>query len=101
MSRPIYNTFNIIKLIVNSSLTKVLVFVNWCFTFVIMISIAQLNDIRKVKKVSMLTISKRLNLSRAHVSGLFNGKSRMTVDQMVDICTEIGVNIEFCYQKMN
>ena len=62
-----------------------------------MVSIEQLNALRKLKKVPMSALEKPLSLSRQQVSNLFSGKTHMKLHQFITICLEMGVNTEFCY----
>jgi transcriptional regulator with XRE-family HTH domain len=47
----------------------------------------------KLKKVSKTALAKALRLSRQQVTNILTGKNTMSVDQLQDICTFLGVKL--------
>jgi len=91
----IYNRVN-----VKYYLTKRHIFAKPCFTldfFYICIVSSQIltdvNNMMKLKKVSKTALAKALRLSRQQVTNILTGRNSMSVDQLQDICTFLGVKL--------
>jgi DNA-binding Xre family transcriptional regulator len=81
-------------------LTKRHIFAKPCFTFsflyICIVSsqiLTDVNNMMKLKKVPKTALAKALRLSRQQVSNILTGRNSMSVDQLQDICTFLGVKL--------
>ena len=49
------------------------------------------------KKMSKIELAKKLNVTKAYVTGLINGKSKASVEKLIEIATVIGIDVKIVY----
>ena len=62
-----------------------------------MITINQLNQIRKDKKVSYKKLAKSIGLSATQTANILTGTSEMSVKHLINICNELEIGLSFTY----